>query len=299
MKHYYKIITGALVILVAFFVVTLASWYFLIRSHEVLGTASKVTRGVVYTTSHNSDLNKLDIYRPADSLTHPVVIFIHGGGWRTGTRLLDGAKHDFFVKNGFVYVTIDYRLSPDIMHPEHVEDVADAISWVSKNISKYGGNSNQIFLVGHSAGAHLAALVSTDESYLQERGLKLSALKGTILLDGAGYDIPYLREVNPAYFKGLYEVPFGTDNEVLKKASPINAVAAGKAIPPFLFLYTTRPMAVLENALMVKKFKDTGLSYQEVKYSNEDHMTIVENFGKDNHEPTRKTLEFINLYRGR
>ena len=143
-------------------------------------------------------LLSLDIYRPkspsnaGQQAALPVVVMIHGGGWRTGDKANESQgkqKASFFTGRGFVYVSINYRLSPAVQHPAHVEDVAKALAWVADHIASYGGDPERIFLMGHSAGAHLAALVTTDERYLSKLGKSSLKLNGVILLDTAGYDI--------------------------------------------------------------------------------------------------------------
>ena len=118
---------------------------------------------------------------------------IHGGGWRTGDKGSESQgrqKASFFTAHGFVYVSVNYRLSPEVQHPAHVEDVAKALAWIVDHIASYGGDPKQIFLMGHSAGAHLAALVTADEGLSKNLESPRRCLSGVILLDSAGYDIP-------------------------------------------------------------------------------------------------------------
>jgi acetyl esterase/lipase len=201
---------------------------------------------ISYKSLEKSLLNCLDIYVP-DELEGktggiPVMIMIHGGAWRTGDKSnknITVNKVPYFISNNWIFVSINYRLSPEVKHPAHVEDVAAAIAWVRENISSYGGNADKIFIMGHSAGAHLAALVSTDESYLVRYEIGLDAIKGVVLLDGAGYDI---RAGLENYSRGIivnliYLNAFGREKEAWDNASPINHVAPGKSIPPFLIVY--------------------------------------------------------------
>ena len=201
---------------------------------------------IPYKSLEKNPLNFLDIYRPdeLESKTGgiPVMIMIHGGAWRTGDKAhknVTANKVPYFISNNWIFVSINYRLSPEVKHPAHVEDVAAAIAWVRENISSYGGNADKIFIMGHSAGAHLAALVSTDESYLVRYEIGLDAIKGVVLLDGAGYDI---RAGLENYSRGIivnliYLNAFGREKDAWDNASPINHVAPGKSIPPFLIVY--------------------------------------------------------------
>jgi len=133
----------------------------------------------------NPNLLSLDVYAPATGQNHPVIVMVHGGGWQRGDKAnanIATNKYRHFTQAGYVFVSINYRLSPAVKHPAHVQDVAKALAWVAKNINRYSGNPARIYLMGHSAGAHLAALVATDQRYLEAAGENLQLLKGVILL---------------------------------------------------------------------------------------------------------------------
>jgi arylformamidase len=122
---------------------------------------------IPYTTisSINPSLLSLDVYAPAGAENLPVVLMIHGGGWSIGDKAnrdvsIDKAR--YFTSQGYVYVSINYRLSPDVQHPAHIEDVASAVSWVLENIATYGGDPARLTLMGHSAGAHLLLVSAPD-----------------------------------------------------------------------------------------------------------------------------------------
>jgi acetyl esterase/lipase len=158
----------------------------------IVGTAPAETKGTAGTCreviSHKDILyfevqgdpepsrHRLDVYQPQGKSSCPVVFFLHGGAW------IAGGKDDVFgiygygaigrclAERGLVVVMANYRLSPRVRHPEHIKDAAQAFAWTCKNIARYGGDPHQIFVVGHSAGGHLAALLTTDESYLKAVG---------------------------------------------------------------------------------------------------------------------------------
>lgn len=185
---------------------------------------------VVYkNTSSNSDLTSLDIYTvPNSSTLKPVVIWIHGGAWAIGDKRNDmPKKSSFFTNLGYVFVSVNYRLSPfpedlnndsRIKHPAHIVDVADAIQWIQSNIEKYGGNSNKTVLIGHSAGAHLVALAGANQQLFIDRNISYGSIKGVISLDTQAYDIP--KVIANSLQKDVYINAF-TNNEALQKdASP-------------------------------------------------------------------------------
>ena len=255
----------------------------------------------------NSDLNKLDIYAPKDAKNAPVMIMIHGGGWQMGdksNRAVWENKVPFFSANGFIFVNINYRLSPSIRHPEHIRDVAEALSWVHNNIEKYSGDKNKIFVMGHSAGAHLAALVSTDEQRLKEFNKGLSIIKGVILLDGAGYDIPQqikrLSLVKRRMAVGevlaeMYEDAFTANEAVQKEASPFYHIEKGKNIPPFLiFTAGGRADSVDQSRKMVQALDNARIRAETVDDPAKNHGTINRNFGLADEMITKKSKAFLD-----
>ena len=181
--------------------------------------------------------HSLDVYAPKDAKHAPVIIFIHGGGWRNGDKSNPGvgsqpAAH--FCAEGFVFVSINYRLTPAGKHPANIQDVAKAVAWVHDHIAEHGGDPAQINIMGHSAGAHLTALVATDETRLKAEGKPLSILKRAILLDTAAYDIPrYLTEFQEAKgtspMRQLYTNAFGDTVEQWRDASTNRKPAAARA----------------------------------------------------------------------
>lgn len=263
----------------------------------------EITRNIQYAVRENvnSTLTALDIYAPKNAKNAPVMIMIHGGGWRNGdkqNRGLNLNKVTFFSENGFIYISINYRLSPAIQHPGHIEDVAEAVAWVHDNISKYGGDKNKIFVMGHSAGAHLAALVAVDERRLQKHKKDLSIIKGAILLDGAGYDIPTQMK-GVSFFGGLmkdmYENAFTTDENVQKDASPYYHVGKGKNIPPFLiFTAGGRIASVNQSKKMVEAMSKAGIQAETIDDSAKNHGTINSQFGVADEMITKKSKEFLD-----
>jgi len=176
----------------------------------------------------------------------PVMIYVHGGGWRSGDKAHTAWKDELFTGAGYVFVSLNYRLSPypgdpgadnRVMFPDHPRDVAEAVRYVHDNVHEAGGDNQQIFLIGHSAGAHLVALVGTDPTYLNAVGLPLDVVKGVCPLDTAGYHIPARLADSGSE---LYYNAFGTpaENDLTgswAEASP--ALHADLDDPPF-FLVT-------------------------------------------------------------
>ncbi|MGZ4158995.1 MAG: alpha/beta hydrolase, partial [Bacteroidia bacterium] len=142
-----------------------------------------------------TDEMKLDIFCPKNSIAKKdVFVFLHGGGWHSGRK----SQYSFFGKRmarkGIIGVIVDYPLTPKANYNDMAITSAKAIKWVKENIDKYGGDPNRIFISGHSAGGHLAALISIEQKYFDSLEIK-NPIKGVILIDAAGLDMEkYLLE---------------------------------------------------------------------------------------------------------
>jgi acetyl esterase/lipase len=187
----------------------------------------------------------LDIYSPEDAEKIPVVFWIHGGGWQTGDKSDVQIKPRVFNERGFVFVSTNYRLLPHVEMDVLIRDVARSLGWVHKNIAKYGGDGERIFVMGHSAGAQLAALICIDHRYLSEEGVPPTVLQGCVPVDGDTYDLPAI--ITTAEIRQMvhgfplpefgHRVKFGNDPKKHIDFSAVTHVAKGKHIPPFLILH--------------------------------------------------------------
>lgn len=241
------------------------------------------------TPGVEAHLQSLDIYLPDPVPAHPmpVVIWVHGGGWAIGDKANQMQyKPALFTGVGYCFVSINYRLSPDpptwapdwITHPAHVQDVASAIAWVHQHIGGYGGDPSRIAVMGHSAGAHLVSLVSTDESYLGAHGLTLSAIKGTASIDCDGYDIPGHFADEPG--DPIYRNAFGDDPLVWADASPVNHVAAGKGIPPHLFALRGSENRRMRTIAFADSLEAAGIATTRVVTATYSHYEVNRNIGR-------------------
>lgn len=247
------------------------------------------------------NLTALDIYAPNGAKNAPVMIMIHGGGWANGDKSNRGVwmnKVPFFNQEGFIFVNINYRLSPQVKHPAHIEDVAESVAWVHNNIEKYGGDKKKIFVMGHSAGAHLAALIATDDRKLKAHKKDLSVIKGVILLDGAGYDVPEQMGnmgILMANLRTMYKDAFTDDPALQKDASPYYHISTGKNIPPFLiFTAGGRMASVYQSGKMVDALKKIGVKAETIDDPAKNHGEINRDFGLPNEIITKKSKEFLD-----
>lgn len=230
--------------------------------------------------------HRLDLYLPKDQKGFPVLFFIHGGAWLHGDKSFLGLYSSlgrFYASRGIGVVVTNYRLSPAVKHPEHIKDVALAFAWTVKNIEKYGGRPDQLFVCGHSAGGHLAALLATDETYLKAEGLSFKNIKGVIPISGV-YDVPV---------KVLPQV-FGKGEEVHKNASPTFNVKPG--LPPFLVLYADKDLQYCDKEpaqAFCKALNDKGCTATICEIKDSGHMLMLFAAYTADSPVSKQILEFI------
>ncbi|MCA9081135.1 MAG: alpha/beta hydrolase, partial [Planctomycetaceae bacterium] len=253
--------------------VLLVSWNRL-TGEEALAPTERNLAYDSHTRVIGGSATNLDLYLPSEpGMKRPVMVWIHGGAWKIGRKEGVNAKPKFFTDRGWVFASINYRLVPEVNVGEQTQDVANALMWVKQHAAEWGGDPEQLYVMGHSAGAHLAALVSVDERYLQQAKGQLSDVKGVILLDGAGYDVArQLKLARTKFARTLYEEAFGDDPENHKAWSPVTHVAADKGIPPFLILHcASRPDSTAQSEGLAEKLKVAGVSAKVVACEGKSH----------------------------
>jgi acetyl esterase/lipase len=230
--------------------------------------------------------HRLDLFVPDGLVDIPVVFFVHGGSWSSGDKSAYSFVGRTFASQGFATVVINYRLSPAVSHPAHIEDVARAFAWVYKNIVRYGGNPEKIFITGHSAGGHLVALLALDEKYLQAHVLTPRTIKGAIPLSGV-YDVTVIPPGTN------YDAVFGTDPQVCLDASPITHVNFNE--PPFLVIYAQFEYPTLDTQAQQfsERLKLNGNEVQLLEISGRDHIGLAASIGTPADATTEAMLAFI------
>ncbi|MFN8553528.1 MAG: alpha/beta hydrolase [Candidatus Obscuribacterales bacterium] len=249
----------------------------------------------VYAPARKS-FNQLDVFSPRTGSSHPVIIFFHGGKFSSGDKSSSVFNKPLaFTRRGFIFVSVDYRLSPAVKYPVHAQDVAESVAWIHKNIKRYGGDPDCLFLMGHSAGAALAALISTDARFLAQYGLEPSCLKGTILLDGGSYN--FAATARSSKHHDLLNSVFGRDSQVWWQASPIRYVRRGNFMPPFLILYIPNRADATAQALAFNgALKKSGTPSKAVAVQGKTHASLNEDLGLACDKPTAEVFDFLDKY---
>lgn len=223
---------------------------------------------------------QVDVYTPDDAVGDaPLVMFIHGGGWQRGNhKATVQAKPQHFKDMGYVFASAGYRLLPDAPVEQQAADIGAALRALRAQAESGGFDPDKIVLMGHSAGAHLAALVATDPQYA---GDAFAAIKGVVLLDGAGYDVAAAAASPTMELPTLYKDVFGSDPARQKALSPITHVG-GKDAPHWLALYVAqRPGSKAQSEALADALAKAGQDAAAVPITGTDHGRMNRELGTD------------------
>jgi acetyl esterase/lipase len=232
--------------------------------------------------------DRLDLYIPAGARRVPVIVSIHGGGLRGGDKSGETGIGQRLAGAGYVTVVVNHRLSPGVTHPSHIEDIAAAVAWVKRNIAGHGGDPDNMFVIGHSAGAYLAALLASDPRYLSAHGLKPTDIRGYVPVSAFFYvDQTGVAPDRP-------KDTWGTDVNVWKSASPGSYVKAG--MPPMLLLYADgddewRRAQQTQFADAVRAAGNREIQTHMV--AGRTHNTVWYDMAKGEEETARTILQFV------
>lgn len=264
----------------------------LLLAGPALAAEPQVHRDLAYAEPKN-ERQTLDVYAPADGKNRPIVFWIHGGGWQRGDKTEVQTKPQAFVDKGFVFVSTNYRFVPGVTIKQMAGDVAKAIHWVHDHAKEYGGDPGTFFVMGHSAGAQLAALVCTDERYLKSEGLSLSIVRGCVPVDGDTYDVPLQIKTVEERRATIYRQKFGNE-ESQKDLSPVTHVARGKHIPPFLILHVAEhPETKAQSQRLAATLEESDVSAKAFPALDKNHTTINSELGLPDDKPTKALFEFL------
>ncbi|MFN3989870.1 MAG: alpha/beta hydrolase [Erythrobacter sp.] len=237
--------------------------------------ASARVSGTVIYGSHLRQ--QVDLYAPDQALGDaPLIVYIHGGGWQIGNHKMVQEKPAHFTAQGYVFASAGYRLLPEAPVEQQAADLGEAVRVLRGAAEDYGFDPDAIVLMGHSAGAHLAALIATDPKYA---GDAFGAIRGVVLLDGAGYDVALAIATPTMEAPLLYRDVFGTDPARHKALSPVTH-AGGKDAPDWLALYVAeRSNSRMQSERLVAALVKGGAHAEAIAISATDHGGMNRDIG--------------------
>jgi len=286
-------------------------------------TVTDMRSDAKYEDKEAYEMRALTVYRAGNGQTmfdhQPVIFFVHGGAWIDGYRdWYQFVAQSFSGEMGWVTVVIDYRLTSDQVfiadqycpdrdtcalpqnepyrtkaawYPDNIDDVASALQWVVEHIEENGGDADKIIVFGHSAGAHLASLLTTHTDY--ETRLR-PAIKGLVSMSGA-YE---LNSLNKAFWNSAVEQTFQggfSNTELLNQASPSNYVVPDTTLPPIYILYAEDDLLSLteQNVAFSNKLKRLGFNVTTSYLVGYSHVTEMEAIGSVAETPTQLIINWI------
>ena len=232
--------------------------------------------------------DKLDVLMPTGATNAPVIVFFHGGALQSGNKRTGEVLASTLVAEGIGVVTANYRLSPGVMHPAHMEDATAAFAWTKRHIAEYGGDPDRVFVGGHSAGAYLAALMSLDPSYLKAHGMGLSAIRGALPVS----PFLYVEETAPDRPKTVW----GTDEQVWLKASVTPYIGAGK--PPMRLIYADGDddWRRAQNERLKAELSKAGATVDTIEIVDRTHGSIMSKMGEAGDAAMKQIAAFIKAH---
>lgn len=253
---------------------------------------------------------QLDVYLKSNQNgTQPIMLYIHGGGWNSGSKEFDLQKVRAILDSGFIFVSTNYRLSPNpvelnnpnrIKYPDHVRDVAKAFSFLMKFLPLIGGDTSKVCLIGFSAGGNLALTLGLVPKFLEEQKLTGTNIQCIINLDGAGMNIPdFVKVINGSY-RSWFLNAFGTTEAEQRIASPLHQFDRDRILPAVLVVYQNS----FHRARFANQFADSISFYYNyielLPINRYDHNEILQKFMDFSDfyaiEYNRKIFEFIRRF---
>ncbi|HYI03070.1 alpha/beta hydrolase [Hyalangium sp.] len=236
----------------------------------------------------------LDIFQPEGQQGLPVLLFFHGGVWQRGDKSAYTHVGQALARRGIVTVVVNYRLTPTVRHPGHVQDAARAAGWVLENVERFGGRRDRVFLSGHSAGGHLVTLLLFDPSYLKAVGHAPEELAGVIALSGV-FDLTRPIDDTPeGGFESFIFPPFGQDKAARLAASPLSHLRAVR--PPLLVLLAGEDYKDMrqQSRDFVAALKARKLPVSFLTVPGRGHFELIQRLGTDKDPTTEHLVRFVS-----
>ena len=234
----------------------------LARSRAV-AASSRVLLDVPYGDDY---WQRMDLYLPAQEGARdmPVLLFLHGGGWSHGYKEWMGYMAPCFTDMPAIFVSVSYRMLPAVRYPVMLDDTIAALAWVHKNIARYGGSADRLFIGGHSAGGHLSALATLRRDKLAAAGLPEGVVKACFPVSGVfGFAVGELEKRDKFLLARPEDAP---------DASPINFVAGNKV--PFYIIWGDNDLdhVMQTSPVMVEALKKAGSPVEHQLIAGYDHF---------------------------
>ena len=238
------------------------------------------------STEPVNESHLLDVYLPVNASSFPMLLFLHGGSWQGGNKKSYRDLAQRFVREGVAVAVMNYRLSPQVQHPAHIQDVARAVAWLHEKMAEWGADPKNLFVFGHSAGGHLAALLATDDTFLKAEKCDLAVVAGVIPISGEYY-------IKAGQWPGV----FGVDEETARAASPATYVKPG--LPPFLILYAGEesPRVQQDSQAFAKRLTEEKNKARSLEIPDRGHASLIHHLADPNDPAGRVILEFIHQNR--
>jgi acetyl esterase/lipase len=235
---------------------------------------------------------RLDVYPRPDLVAAPTLLFVHGGAWTIGDKRDVNALPGFAERHGCLLASTNHR--PGVGAERAAEDVAAAAAWMLSQGVRYGGDTKRLFLMGHSSGGHLAALVGVDPRYLAAHGRAPTDLAGVIGVDGAGYD-PAVELAGMALHLRPSEMAMWTTafGEGAAGLSPIRLVRPDGRYPPFLLLYTDHPGGRKYSQELAAELAAAGDRVAVVEAPGKSHQQINTDLGLPGDAAGERVARFV------
>jgi acetyl esterase/lipase len=238
--------------------------------------------------------NTLDIFQPEGQQGLPVLLFFHGGVWQRGDKAAYTKVGQALARRGILTLVVNYRLTPAVQHPGHVQDAARATAWALENLERFGGRKDRVFLSGHSAGGHLVTLLLFEPSYLKAVSHAPEELAGVIALSGI-FDLTRPIDDTPeGGFQGFIFPPFGQDKAARLAASPVSHLHSVR--PPLLVLLAGEDYKDMrkQSQDFVAALKARKLPVSFLTVPGRGHFELVEQIGSDKDPTTEHLVRFIS-----
>jgi acetyl esterase/lipase len=231
---------------------------------------------------------RFDVHLPAQPTHAPTIFFVHGGGWQRGDKAMGGSietKQRRWTAAGAIVISTNYRLVPDADPVEQARDIARAVAKAQATVARLGGDPDAFVLMGHSAGAHLIALLAASPAMARDAGVR--PWRAAVLLDAGTIDVVARLERGAPQ---LFENAFGTDPAFWRAASPLHQLRA-KTAPILAVCASGRRDACDDNRVFVDKARGLG-GRAELLAKPLSHMAINRDLGEDN-AYTREVEAFL------